>query len=167
MLTLKTQPGPFVLLRFAPYVFCESRHETVYDVVWRRHRKLKADKQLIGLEGPWDELGEATSAGLGDLQPLLATGRLLVWERDTTVDDGVGQAETKGYLDESDMPPWDTWVAYVDPHPEAGYLVSWVPEPFVAAVGRAVEVNAYEALYWLRDSKLLLAQVLGSEGLLG
>jgi len=67
---------------------------------------------------------------------------------------------------ESDMPPWDTWVAYVDPHPKAGYLVSWVPEPFVATVGRAIELNAYAALYWLRDSGLPVAEVLRSEGLL-
>jgi hypothetical protein len=68
---------------------------------------------------------------------ILETGRLLVWERDSTIDDGVGEAVIGGYLDEGDMPPWDTWIAYVDGagrKPTAGYLVSWVPGPFVAAV---------------------------------
>ncbi len=150
----------------APYVFNDSRHDTVFDVVSRRHRELELEKRVTRLGGRWDELVDAQSIGLGDLQPVLTTGRLLVWARDSTIDDGVGQAETKGYLDESDMPPWDTWVAYVDPHPEAGYLVSWVPEPFVATVGRAIELNAYAALHWLRDSGLPVAEVLRSEGLL-
>jgi hypothetical protein len=98
---------------------------------------------------------------------MLEAGRLLVWERDSTVDDGVGQAVTKGYLDESDMPPWDTWVAYVDSEVgPCGYLVSWVPEPFVAPVAQAIKENAYAALYWLRESQLLLAQILRSEDLL-
>jgi hypothetical protein len=150
----------------APYVFCASRFETVDGVALSRHLKLEAEGRVHRMGGRTDDVVEAASLGLGDLQALVHAGRLLVWERDTTIDDGAGEAETKGYLDESDMPPWDTWVAYVDPHPHAGYLVSWVPAPFVEPVARAVDVNAYDALYWLRDSKLLLAEVLREERLL-
>jgi hypothetical protein len=99
---------------------------------------------------------------------------LLVWERDATIDDGAGQAETRGYLDASDMPPWDTWVAYVEGPPDergvrnhAGCLVSWVPPVFLSAVDRAIQVNAYGALYWLRDSKLPFAEVFRPESLFG
>jgi hypothetical protein len=154
----------------APYVFNDSRRRTVSGVAVDRHRQLKAEGRVLGLGGQWDDLVDVDALGLGDVKPLIATGRLLVWERDTTIDDGAGQAETGGYLDESDMPPWDTWVTYVgrrDQGAVAGCLVSWVPEPFVEAVGRAIEVNAYGALYWLRESKLRLAQILGAEGLLG
>ena len=152
----------------APYVFSESRHETIFDLVSRRHRALEAANQVIRLGGRGDELVDATSVGLGDVPAMLATGRLLAWERDTTIDDGVGEAETKGYLNASDMPPWDTWVAYVDrASPEVGNcLVSWVPAPFVAAVARAIEANAYGALYWLRDSQRSIGQTLRCEGLL-
>jgi hypothetical protein len=41
-----------------------------------------------------------------------------------------------------------------------------VPDPFVTSVDEAVATNAYGALYWLRDSKLRLAQILATEGLL-
>jgi hypothetical protein len=150
----------------APYAFSRSRFETVYGVVLSRHLKLEAEGRVRRMGGPTDDVVEAASLGIGDLGLLLHAGRLLVWERDTTIDDGAGEAETKGYLDESDMPPWDTWLAYVDPGPHAGYLVSWVPAPFIEPVAQAVHVNAYGALYWLRDSQLLLADILREERLL-
>jgi hypothetical protein len=127
----------------APYAFNESRHETVYDVVARRHRALARTEESS-----------------------LAGGRLLGWERDTTIDDGVGEAETHGFLDESDMPPWDTWIAYSDGHRAAGLLVSWVPEVFVPSVDAAVRYNAYDALYWLSDSDSIIARALARDGLL-
>lgn len=147
----------------APYLFNESRFETVHDVVTRRHHHLEADGRIQRLGGRVDDVVDSRVIGLDDPP---RDGRLLVWERDTTIDDGAGEAETAGYLDESDMPPWDTWVAYVDPHPRAGYLVTWVPALFVERVGRAISVNAYGALYWLRGSKLLLEEVLAEEQLL-
>jgi hypothetical protein len=148
-------------------VFNDSRHDTVFGVVLQRNLALEAEKRVTRLGGRWDALVEAVSIGLDEARPILGTGRLLVWERDTTIDDGAGQAMTHGYLDESDMPPWDTWIAYVDGAADsAGYLVSWVPDPFVTSVDEAVATNAYGALYWLRDSKLRLAQILATEGLL-
>jgi len=151
----------------APYIFNESRHETVHDVALRRHLQLEAQGRVRRIGGRTDDLVDASSIALGHVRAMLEAGRLLVWERDSTVDDGVGQTVTSGYLDESDMPPWDTWVAYVDSEVgRCGYLVSWVPEPFVAPVAQAIKENAYAALYWLRESKLLLAQILRSEDLL-
>lgn len=51
-------------------------------------------------------------AGLWPLMPpALAYGKLLVWERDLTIDDGLGESLTNGYLDSSDTPPWDTSAA--------------------------------------------------------
>ena len=98
----------------------------------------------------------------------LGHGRLLVWERDLTIDDGVGEAVTKGYLNTSDMPPWDTWVSYVSPSDDntaqTGYLVSWVPPVFIPSVSDAVAGNAYGALYWLAGSKLLLSEILDEMG---
>jgi hypothetical protein len=155
----------------APYRFNESRHDSVHDVAWSRHARLEAEGRVRRIGGQTDEIVDLEVLGLAEALHASATGRLLVWERDTTIDDGAGEAETQGYLDDSDMPPWDTWVAYVDcPEPAAPphcpYLVSWVSPVFVDAVDRAVRVNAYDALYWLRDSKLLMASLLRSDGLL-
>jgi hypothetical protein len=70
------------------------------------------------------------------------------------------------------MPPWDTWVAYVEGLPNdhgvrnhAGCLVSWVPPIFLSAVDSAVRVNAYGALYWLHDCTHPFADVLRPESL--
>jgi hypothetical protein len=109
---------------------------------------------------------DVSEAGLGSALALVGQGKLLVWHRDDTIDDGAGERETSGYLDESDMPPWDTWVAYVDAEACSGYLVSWVPPAFVPAVGRAIAVNAYDALYWLQGTNLLLSRLLEEDGLL-
>jgi hypothetical protein len=152
--------------RLAPYLFNDSRHATVHDVASQRHCQLETEGRVRRIGGRAEDLVDVATIGLADAARLTAGGRLLVWERDTTIDDGAGQAETRGYLDESDMPPWDTWVAYVDDSEHAGGLISWVPPIFVAAVDSAIRVNAYGALYWLRDSKLPFAEVLRSENLL-
>jgi hypothetical protein len=147
----------------APYIFNDSRYHTVNDVVTARHLELEATGRVPRIGGRFDALVEVAALGLADVAPLVSEGLLLVWERDTTIDDGAGQAETRGYLDESDMPPWDTWVAYVDGSSHPGCLVSWVPPPFIPAVDNAIQVNAYGALYWLRESNLPFAGVFSSE----
>jgi hypothetical protein len=165
--------NPMTCLRtevLRPYIFNDSRHATVRDVVSARHRELVEGRRSldVSLNTNRDD-DAAVFAELWKLMPAaLGGGRLLVWERDSTIDDGVGEVATQGYLDASDMPPWDTWVTYVTPSDDAavqaGYLVSWVPPMFVPSVGEAVEFNAYGALYWLADTRLLLCEVLGEMG---
>jgi hypothetical protein len=151
-----------------PYLFNDSRHDSVYDVVYARHQALVEAKEIERFEvaSSFEEMTDIRRL----IPPSLGGGRLLVWVRDETIDDGVGEHVTGGYLDYSDMPPWDTWVVYVsredDPAAHAGYLVSWVPPQFVPCVGRAIEENAYNASYWLRGTDLLVARVLEEDGLL-
>jgi hypothetical protein len=109
-----------------------------------------------------DELVEADTLGLQDADAIVMTGRVLVWERDTTVDDGVGEAETGGFLDDSFMPPWDTWVASVEEASRAGCLLSCIPGVFVERVQRVIDVNAYGALYWLVGSSISVTNLLES-----
>jgi hypothetical protein len=155
---------------FRPYIFNDSRHATVRDVISARHRKLVEGRKIpdVALNTNRDD-DSAALAELWNLMPApLGNGRLLVWERDLTIDDGVGEFLTKGYLDTSDMPPWDTWVTYVSPGDDAaaqtGYLLSWVPPAFVPSVADAVANNAYGALYWLAGTRLLLSEILGEMG---
>ena len=165
--------NPITCLRtevLRPYIFNDSRHATVRDVISARHRELVKGRKIpdVSLNTNRDD-DSAVFAELWKLMPAaLGGGRLLVWERDSTIDDGVGEFLTKGYLDVSDMPPWDTWVTYVTPSDDAtvqvGYLLSWVPPVFVPSVGEAVENNAYGALYWLAGTRLLLSEALGEMG---
>jgi hypothetical protein len=138
----------------------------IHDVAFARHLGLQRCGSIPLTGGRAEDLIDAAEAGLAAGADLARRGRLLVWHRDDTVDDGAGEAETGGYLDESDMPPWDTWVAYVDSEACSGYLVSLVPAEFIEAVSRAIAYNAYEALYWLRGTSLRLARVLEDDGLL-
>ena len=155
---------------FRPYIFNDSRHATVRDVISARHRELVEGRKTadIALNTNCDN-DSAAFAKLWKLMPAaLGYGRLLVWEHDLTIDDGLGESLTKGYLDASDMPPWDTRVTYVTPGDDAtaqtGYLLAWVPPVFVPSVDDAVEINAYGALYWLAGTRLLLSEILGEMG---
>ena len=147
---------------FRPYLFNDNRYQTIDDVVHKRHFALveTGDIQDFATE----EMSDVRKL----MPPSLGGGRLLVWERDLTIDDGLGESVTNGYLDVSDMPPWDTWVTYVsaddDAGAQVGYLVSWVPPVFLASVGEAVLGNAYDALFWLDDTTLLVANILKEEG---
>jgi hypothetical protein len=147
-----------------PYIFNDSRHHTIHDVAFARHLCLEQAGLIVRRGGYAEELVDTSDVGRAIA--LVKRGRLLVWQRDDTIDDRAGQAETSGYLDESDMPPWDTWVAYVDAERISGYLVSWVPAIFIDAVERAIAINAYGALYWLKGTTLLLANILEKDGLL-
>jgi hypothetical protein len=74
--------------RLAPYIFNDSRYHTVDDVVSARHRELQAEGRVARIGGRFDDLVEVVRLGLADVVPLVPEGRLLVWERDTTIDDG-------------------------------------------------------------------------------
>ena len=155
---------------FRPYIFNDNRRTTVQDVVHARHRELVETGRIpdVALNTMSDEHPDVF-AGVWPMMPAdLGHGKLLVWERDLTIDDGLGEFVTKGYLDMSDMPPWDTWVAYVSPDDDemakAGYLISFVPSAFVPWVGEAVEGNVYGALYWLAGTSLLVSRILSDTG---
>ena len=62
----------------------------------------------------------------------LAGGRLLLSAPDYGFFDGASKAESCGFIDDGDTPPWDTWVSFVfDPTMGQQFydsgIVSWVP----------------------------------------
>ena len=81
------------------------------------------------------------SMGKRDLIPVtdLGGGRLLAYFPDDNLACGVAEAESLGFFDTDNIPPYDTWVwmvrntrtfAYADGakgEMEANYLVAWVP----------------------------------------
>ena len=46
--------------------------------------------------------------------PDLAEGRLMVYFPDADLCDGAAEAESDGFFDVFNTPPWDTWVAYFE-----------------------------------------------------
>ncbi len=50
---------------------------------------------------------------------------------------------TKGFFDVNNVPPWDTWVCYLD-----RYLVSWVPPVLEELASAGIRVNPEECIQW-------------------
>jgi len=81
----------------------------------------------------------------------LDDGRLLVYFPDFDLACGAAELETDGYFDVNNVPPWDTWVTYIqDSHKvdlhDTEYLVSWVPPEFVALADKGVHVNPEQCI---------------------
>jgi hypothetical protein len=80
------------------------------------------------------------------------SGRLLLFWPHETLTDGAAAVTSRGYFDDWNMPPWDTWFWYGNLVDEPAALVSWVPEEFVNLVEEGVSVNPEECLRLLRSS---------------
>jgi hypothetical protein len=87
-------------------------------------------------------------------------GRLLVCNVNESISSGESEAETLGFFDINDRPPWDTWVTSVPCARDSSEatLISWVPLRLVDIVDRGIKVNPYECVYWLSDAERVLAQ---------
>ncbi len=98
----------------------------------------------------------------------LAGGRLLVYFPNDNLFCGAAELETDGFFDVDNVPPWDTWVTYIekDRCGEYGteYLVAWIPREFVELADRGIKVNPEQCIQWLADTSLELAAVLRDSG---
>jgi hypothetical protein len=101
-------------------------------------------------------------------------GRLLAYDPDGNLFDGAAQAETGGFFDVDNRPPWDLWVCYMcdpecDPEhwtPYSSFLVSWIPPELVEVAGAGVWVNPEECIMWAEDLDTPFTRQLYAEGLL-
>lgn len=83
------------------------------------------------------------SAGESGALGLKAGGRLLITAPAENVADGASQVGSLGFFDENDIPPWDTWVAFVD-----GDLLSWVPESLIGLAQDGIDANPVQCIWW-------------------
>jgi hypothetical protein len=81
--------------------------------------------------------------------PDLGGGRLLLYAPDENLCDGAAQSSSKGFFDVDNLPPWDTWVCFVD-----RYLVSWVPPQLLDLANQGVDVNPEQCILWTSDTDL-------------
>lgn len=99
---------------------------------------------------------------------LVEHGRLMVYHPDADLCDGAAEAETDGWFDVFNTPPWDTWAGFfqddrADTAAYATYLVAWVPPVFVDLVGRGIEVNPEQCIRWLDETDCGLRRRLAGE----
>ncbi len=79
----------------------------------------------------------------------LSGGRLLLHFLDCSNHNGITADETEGFLDNSDTPPWDTWVDIVQAgESDQEILVAWMPGDFVSLAQRAIDVECIGMLMW-------------------
>jgi hypothetical protein len=123
----------------------------VLDVVSRRHGQVKR-KRAVQEGAP------------------LAMGRLLASFPLISLSHGLSVPETGGFINDDEVPPWDSWVYPVplpnpERHPCMGFLISWVPANLISAVEEAIAINAEESLQWVSDVKHPLVAELKKAGL--
>jgi len=102
--------------------------------------------------------------------PDLCDGRLVLFFPDQNLSDGAAEAESRGFFDLYNTPPWDAWVAFVSSDGNFGegnsnrcrtnYLVAWVPPVFVKDAASGIRVNPEECIQWLDETDVSLAKLL-------
>ena len=119
-------------LEFSPEFFGNDNYYTVNSIIYARRYELEKLKVT-----PHKDLSK---------------GRILVYEPDSNLFDGLSESETDGYLDVNDCPHWDTWIGYVVSN-ETRYVLSWVPHELVSLIDTGAEVNCVDCFYWLSEVK--------------
>jgi hypothetical protein len=71
-------------------------------------------------------------------------GRVLKFEIDVTTQDGAPCTETEGFIDESDIPPIDTWFYITKKN-----LYCWIPNIFIETIQHAMEVEILGSYNWV------------------
>jgi hypothetical protein len=72
---------------------------------------------------------------------------------------------TGGFFDCLNVPPWDTWAAYIYEVGGKGYLVAWIPPAFIDLTEDAISVNMEECIWWADERRTALKQLLQACGL--
>ena len=85
-------------------------------------------------------------------------GRILVCAGDTEdKSEGMCEHESDGFFDEYDLPPWDTWLCYVnepddeEPDTPRYYLLSWVPAELMDLAHKGIEAHGLGSAWWARS----------------
>ena len=113
-----------------PELLSKDRHGCVSSVIWKR-RKALSEQGII-------------------CSTAKTVGKLLAYEPDSNLFDGMGQSESMGYLDFYDCPPWDTWVGFITTN-DNQFLICWVPETIVPMVNTGAEVICSDCINWVNE----------------
>ena len=74
-------------------------------------------------------------------------GQILEFDIDLTTHDGAPCAESEGFVDESDIPPIDTWFYLTKTK-----LYCWIPKLFIEKMQGAIDVEIFDSYRWIKDS---------------
>jgi hypothetical protein len=74
-------------------------------------------------------------------------GQILEFDIDLTTHDGAPCAASDGFVDESDIPPIDTWFYITEKQ-----LYCWIPNMFIEKMQAAIDVEIFDSYRWIKDS---------------
>lgn len=103
----------------------------------------------------------------------LRGGRILAYDPGINLFDGAAEATSAGFFDVDNVPPWDTWLCFVHgpPWPVNGnrttwsaYLLSFIPQEFIACAQQGIEVNPESCIVWASDLQTEFVQKLRFDG---
>jgi len=161
--------------------WCSSRVVVTEPATCLRSLDLRPPGTWIAsrLNYKWDEIVTAIAEERerrlhypGALSIGLAKGRLLICSSITeAIPDGGPTEESLGFIDDDELPPWDTWLCYLeDDTPDSqyrhSYLVSWVPPEFIDLTQAASEVHFLDCLRWADTENTTFTRQLRAAGLL-
>ena len=87
---------------------------------------------------------EDNSFAFEDIKQL---GQILEFKIDLTTHDGAPCANSDDFVDESDIPPIDTWFYLTKNH-----LYCWIPNMFIEKMQAAIDVEIFDSYNWVKDS---------------
>jgi hypothetical protein len=127
----------------------------------------------------WDERWKSKQKYPTQPAESLAGGRLLIYLPDEELADGAAEAETNGFFNSHNEPPWDTWLFYIDNRaenkrdtqndtwsPDDSYLISWVPPELIDLVNSGIWANPEYCIRWATEFDTLFTRQLRDAGLL-
>jgi hypothetical protein len=79
----------------------------------------------------------------GEYDPRVDAGKLLLYVPAENLADGAARYASKGFFDDDNTPPWDTWADFSE-----GTLVSWVPPQLVVLAQKGIDANPECCLRW-------------------
>jgi hypothetical protein len=99
---------------------------------------------------------------------VLGRGRLLTYNPDENLTDGAAPLSSARFFDDENIPPWDTWLAYVEENilEHKTYLLAWVPPEFLELASAGIEFNPEHCILWAEDVDAKFVRQLRAVGLL-
>lgn len=78
-------------------------------------------------------------------------GRLLLCFPGWSNHNALSQTVSEEYLDEHDIPPWDTWLGSVSTETSDFFILAWVPDEFIDLVQLGIDAECVGMLYWVNS----------------
>ncbi len=82
-----------------------------------------------------------------EFKDITQIGQILEFDTDLTTHDGAPCTESEGFVDESDIPPIDTWFYLTKTK-----LYCWIPTLFIEKMQSAIDVEIFDSYRWIKDS---------------